>query len=156
MMAGNASTDHQRICGFLYRKLGNYLEGKTCQVFCDLNIYLHDEDGQCKNVFQPDVMVGCRSEKFSKRGYEGAPEFIAEVISKSTASHDYITKHFYYMLYGVKEYWVVDLFQNKVTVYINGGEGLPEVHVYSFDDEIRPRVFEDFVIDFKEAKPVYS
>ena len=59
MMAGNATTNHHRISGYIARKIGNYLEGKKCEVFQDINVYLFDEEiGKCKNVFQPDIMVG--------------------------------------------------------------------------------------------------
>jgi Uma2 family endonuclease len=160
LMAGNASSNHQRICGYIFRKIGNYLEGKNCEVFTDLNVYLFEESmGKCKNVYQPDIMVGCDRDKATNRGYEGTPEFIAEVISKSSASHDYIEKYYWYMLYGVKEYWIVDLFQNKIVVYINGNEEEekpPEINVYSFNDKVKVEIFEDLWIDFKEAAALVS
>ena len=151
MMAGNTSSNHQRISGYIARKIGNYLDGKKCEVFQDLNVYLYKDDiNECENVFQPDILVGCDKEKMTDKGYEGTPEFIVEVVSKSTAQRDYFLKYKFYMDFGVKEYWIVDLFKEHVIVYINCGENPPDLYKYSFNDEVNIGVFGDLSIDFKE------
>ena len=155
MMAGNTSFNHQRICGYISRKIGNYPEGKKCEVVQDINVYLYDEDnGKCKNVFQPDIMVGCDREKMTAMGYEGAPEFVAEVISKSTAWNDYSVKCKSYMDFGVKEYWIVDLTANQILVYRNGGENSPAIYRHTFADKVRIGVLEDLIIDFNEIRQI--
>jgi len=149
-MAGNASFNHIRICGYISRKIGNYLEGNTCEVAQDANIYLFKKGiGSCKNVFQPDIMVGCEKDKMTDRGYEGTPALVVEVISKSTASHDYFVKCARYMQFGVKEYWIVDSLKNQILVYINCGEDPPDVYRYTFDDAVEFNTLEGLVIDFK-------
>ena len=151
MMAGNATSNHQRISGYIARKIGNYLEGKNCEVFHDINVYLFKEDiGKCKNVYQPDILVGCDKDKMTDKGYEGTPVFIAEVISKSTASNDYFVKSARYMQFGVSEYWIVDLFSNQILTYLNKGEEPPIVRSFTFNDKIHISVFDDLSIDFKE------
>jgi len=133
MMAGNTSFNHIRICGYISRKIGNYLEGKTCEVAQDANVYLFKDNlGKCKNIFQPDIIIGCDKDRMTDKGYEGTPEFVVEVVSKSTASYDYFVKCARYMQFGVKEYWIVDLLKNQILVYLNGGEDPPEVHRYTF------------------------
>ena len=150
MMSGNTSSNHMRICGYISRKIGNYLEGKTCEVFQDPNIFLYRDDiGHCKNVYQPDIIIGCDKDKMTDRGYEGTPDFALEVISKSTAYKDYFEKCGLYMLYGVKEYWIVDLKKNQIIVYLNG-ENTPEIQKYNFNDKIKINVLDDLFIDFKE------
>ena len=152
MMAGNASTNHQRIGGYIFNKIYNYLAGKKCEVFQDLNVYLFKEDiGKCKNVYQPDILVGCDKDKMTNKGYEGAPEFIAEVVSKSTATNDYFVKSKFYMEFGVKEYWIVDLQKKQVVVFINDGDDSPDVYKYKFSDEITIGIFGDLSIDFREV-----
>ena len=151
MMAGNATTNHHRISGYIARKIGNYLEGKKCEVFQDINVYLFNEDiGKCKNVYQPDIIIGCDKDKMTNKGYEGTPEFIVEVVSKSTAGNDYFVKSKMYMEFGVKEYWIVDLQKKLITVYINDGENPPDIHKYTFSDEIEVQVLKGLSIDFKE------
>jgi len=151
MMAGNVSTNHQRITSYILSDIHHYLRGKRCEVFQDLNVYLFKEDiGKCKNVYQPDIMVGCDKNKMTDKGYEGTPEFIVEVISESTAKNDYFRKAESYMEYGVKEYWIVDLFKKQIVVYINYSEDSPEIHKYKFTDEVTIGIFGDLSIDFNE------
>ena len=151
-MAGNATSNHQSICSDIVREVGVYLKGKHCKVFQDLNVYLFKEDiGKCKNVFQPDIMVGCDRSKMTNRGYEGSPEWVIEVISKSTARNDYFTKLNYYMEYGVAEYWIVDQFANQIVVYLNSDEGSPLVQRYTFSDSVKVGQFDDLYIDFNEV-----
>ena len=158
MMAGNASSNHQRISAYIARKIGNYLEGKRCEVFQDLNVYLYKENiGKCKNVFQPDILIGCDKDKMTDKGYDGTPEFIAEVVSKSTAGNDYFVKSRFYMNFGVKEYWIVDLLKKQIVVYINNeSEDRPDVYKYKFTDEVIISIFGDISIDFKEILKIVN
>ena len=151
------TTNHQRICGYIARKVGNYLEGKQCEVFQNLNVHLYKKDlGRRKNVFQPDMMVGCDQEKMTDHGYEGTPEWVVEVISKSTARNDYFAKTFFYLNYGVKEYWIVDLSADQITVYLNHEEKPPIIQTYTFNDRIKVSIFDDFYIDFSEVLSLIS
>lgn len=45
---------------------------------------------------------------FTERGCTGAPDWIIEIVSPSTSSHDYILKLNLYANAGVREYWIVD------------------------------------------------
>jgi len=151
MMSGNASGNHQRICAYILSEIHHYLRGKQCEVFHDLNVYLFkDNIENCKNVFQPDILVICDRNKVTEKGCEGAPDFVVEVISKSTARNDYFIKYKYYMEYGVKEYWIVDLAANQITVYLNSEEGTPVIYKYVFSDKIKVNIFESLSIDFEE------
>ncbi|MDX1993040.1 MAG: Uma2 family endonuclease [bacterium] len=62
------------------------------------------------NIAQPDVMwlaPDSRCQVTEKR-LVGAPDFIAEVLSPSSVSHDRRTKFRLYQQHGVREYWVID------------------------------------------------
>ena len=74
------------------------------------------------------------------------------LISKSTAGNDYFTKCRYYMEYGVKEYWIVDLYANQIVVYLNQEDGSPIVHKYTFEDQVKVSLFDDLYIDFNEVR----
>ena len=156
-MAGNASFNHQRISGYLFRMIGNYLEGKTCEVVHDINAFLYnDEIGKCKNVFQPDILVGCDKSKMTEKGYEGTPEFIVEVVSKSTARNDYIIKLNRYMEFGVKEYWIVDSDKNKILVCLNAGDQPPAISEFTFKDCVKVNIFDDLRINFNEILKIIN
>ena len=66
---------------------------------------------------EPDVLVVCDKRKLSDRGCEGAPDFVVEVVSPSSAHMDYVTKNVLYCEAGVREYWIVDPRRRRTTVY---------------------------------------
>lgn len=152
------SMDHQDIAGFIYRKLGNYLEDKPCKPFiAPLDVILFEKgekdektDEKSRNVFQPDVFVVCDKDKMSQSGINGAPDFVAEVASPSSLTHDYHDKCGLYLKYGVKEYWIVNPTNKSILVYVNGSE--LEIYSYSFGDRVPVGIFENFGIDFSELR----
>ena len=149
LMAGNASPNHQTIKGEIFGEIRNYLKGKPCRVFDDLNLYLFREDlGKCRNIYQPDIMVCCDASKITKRGYEGVPDLIVEVISKSTGDYDYGVKRNNYIRYGVGEIWIVDLFINQISVDKKDETGT--TYKYKFDDTINVDILPGLSVDFTE------
>lgn len=56
----------------------------------------------------PDVIVVCDPDKVEEKGCMGAPDFVAEIVSPSTQSRDYLLKLNRYQAAGVKEYWILD------------------------------------------------
>ena len=153
MMAAPA-IKHQRIAGFIYRKLGDYLNGKPCEPFISpVDVVLFEKKNKwdkSQNVFEPDVFVVCDPEKISEERIYGAPDFIVEIVSPSNSERDYYYKCRLYMQYGVKEYWIVNPETKNILVYINGEE--VKTHNYTFNDKIKVNIFEDFEIDFKELQ----
>lgn len=88
VMMSPARTDHQRVARNIARFFGNYLEGKTCEVFGDgALLYLSEE-----NQFIPDGMIVCDPGKIREDGVHGAPDLVVEILSPSTASNDRIIK----------------------------------------------------------------
>ena len=151
LMAGNASINHQTITGYIFGEIRNYLEGQMCEVFFDLNLLLYKKElGKCKNIYQPDIMINCDRSRKKSNHIEGVPEFVAEVISKSTGSYDYNEKRDNYIRYGVKELWLIDLLRDRITVCINKNISNPVTIKYTFSDEVSLDTFPDLTIDFKE------
>ena len=58
-----------------------------------------------------------RTGMITKRGIEGAPDLVVEVLSESTASRDRGIKRERYARYGVPEYWIVDVDRRHIEVY---------------------------------------
>ena len=110
---------------------------------------LHDinGDGRMEVVFvQAD---GDRDDRY----VHGAPEFVAEIISKSSRKTDTIIKLNKYMKAGVREYWIVDPYNEAVTVYDFGSDIFP-AH-YTFDDTVPVGISGgDCSIDFRRIKDV--
>lgn len=152
---------HQRITGFIYNMLANYLNGKKCEPFmAPLDVFLFEKDKENRkdkshNVFQPDVFVVYDKDKMSQSGINGAPDFIAEVVSPSSEINDYLRKFNIYLNNGVKEYWIVNPETKEITVYVNmqkGEELVDDYKRYTFGDKVKVSIFEDFEIDFKELQ----
>lgn len=133
-MAPAPDLPHQDIAGEVFRQLANALIGKPCRAFIapvDVRLPKHDEaDERIDTVVQPDVLVVCDANKLDRRGVRGAPDWILEVLSPSTAGHDQIKKRLLYERCGVKEYWLVHPVDKVLTVYRleNQEYGKPELY----------------------------
>lgn len=120
------STAHQRVVFELGRQIGNQLQGKPCQGFSapmGVRLPAGDEaDEDTRTVFEPDLLVVCDPSKVDARGVRGAPDFIIEVLSPSTAAFDLVDKRQRYERAGVGELWLIDPVSSVLTVYRREGE----------------------------------
>ena len=83
----------------------------------DVRFPENDEaDEDVASVVQPDIVVICDPSKLDERGCRGAPDFIVEILSPSTAAKDQIQKLELYEKSGVTEYWIVHPADNTLTV----------------------------------------
>ncbi len=98
-----------------------------------------------KTYVEPDISVICDKDKLTDEGCMGAPDWIIEVVSPSSHAMDYIKKLLKYGTAGVREYWIVDLAKERITVYNFENESAEE---YTFSDKIIAGIYEDFEIDF--------
>ena len=147
-MAG-PSANHQAISVFLTAEISTFLRGKTCRCFtAPFDVYLQHEDEDTPNIVQPDLMVICDRDKITEKGCIGAPTWIIEIVSPSTARRDYLTKLNLYAEYGVREYWIVNPDREAVTVYQLDSDLVPAAH--TFRDTIPVRSLENLSIDFTQ------
>jgi Uma2 family endonuclease len=102
--------EHQRLLGSIYLVLGNFLKGKPCQVFpAPFAVRLNPQaDNSDDTVFEPDIVVICDKSKIDKRGCNGAPDMVVEIVSPGTASYDKVKKFDRYQKAGIREYWIVE------------------------------------------------
>ena len=134
LMAPAPLIEHQEVAGEVFRQLANQLDGKPCRPYIapvDVRLPRNDEaDAAIDTVVQPDVLVVCDPEKIDRRGVRGAPDWVLEVLSPSTAAHDQIAKRRTYERAGVREYWLVHPGDRTLTVYAldNGQYGRPEIY----------------------------
>lgn len=133
-MAPTPLIEHQEIAGEVYCQLANQLDGQPCRPYIapvDVRLPRTDEaDAAIDTVVQPDVLVVCDPSKIDRRGVRGAPDWVLEVLSPSTAAHDQIAKRRTYERAGVREYWLVHPGDRTLTVYVleNGQYGRPEIY----------------------------
>ena len=60
------------------------------------------------SVYQPDLLVICEPAAVTRRGIEGVPVLVGEILSPSTMRRDLWTKRQCYEAAGVLEYFIVD------------------------------------------------
>jgi Uma2 family endonuclease len=121
MMSPAPSVDHQTLAFEVGRQLGNALEAHPCRVLLapvDVLLARADEaDDAVATVVQPDVLVVCDQQKVTPSGIRGAPDWVLEVISPASASHDQIVKLAAYERAGVREYWLAHPIDRVLTIY---------------------------------------
>jgi Uma2 family endonuclease len=133
LMAPAPDLAHQDVAGEIFYQVRRALEGKSCRPFIapvDVRLPNSDEaDKAVDTVVQPDVFVVCDEAKLDRRGVRGAPDWIVEVISPGSASHDYIVKRRLYERHSVREYWLVHPTDRLLTIYRLAGHeyGKPDV-----------------------------
>lgn len=139
---------HQSLAGEIFFEIKNYIRKKrgTCVVLeAPVDVQLDCDD---KTMVQPDVLVVCDRDKLTNRCVMGAPDFIVEVLSPSTRRKDMFLKLAKYEHAGVREYWMVDMENEKIITYSFEGNGIPVV--YGMDAKVPVQVFEGkLAIDFR-------
>ena len=134
---------HQDKAFDLGRQLGNFLEGKPCRLFmAPLDVFLDEaerEDGGI--VVEPDVMVVCNPGKIADDGIHGAPDFVAEVLSDSTAHKDFGVKKELYERTGVGEYWIIHPDTGAVFQYVRDGALFAPVKEHRRGEAVQSAIF---------------
>lgn len=142
---------HQNIVSFLHGTIWSYIRSKggKCRVFpAPFDVQLNADD--IYNLVQPDITVVCDPDKLSggKRCI-GAPDWVIEVVSPSTQAQDYIVKLNKYLAAGVREYWIVDPKQERVSM--RNFEKL-DCNFCNFSQSATVGIYPDLVINFAEME----
>ena len=101
---------------------------------CDVRL---DRDDY--TMVQPDLMICCNRDQIAEKRIEGAPDFVLEVTSPSSAYLDRHKKLQKYRDAGVREYWIVDPQKETVTVY-HFEKSVEPVH-YTFADKVAVGIY---------------
>lgn len=150
---------HQQISKKLLYQIEDYLKDRDCLVYYapfDVRLSEGEEDGdkETDTVVQPDLLVVCDKSKLDDAGCKGAPDWIIEILSPSTAVKDLNNKYELYQAEGVKEYWIVDPYNNYLTVYLLDISGKYfRSGVYSPESKVVSAIFPELIIDLS---PVFS
>ncbi|MBG8552469.1 Uma2 family endonuclease [Hymenobacter guriensis] len=114
---------HQKVARNIVRHVDQQLTGGPCEVyFAPFDVRLTtpgpNGDAQITTVVQPDICVVCDPSKLDERGCLGAPDWIIEILSPSTAAYDTREKFELYEESGVLEYWIVFPGEKTVATYV--------------------------------------
>ncbi len=119
---------HQKVSFEISRQIGNAIVNKKCEAYSapmdvKLSALPEKNDHDIDVVVQPDIFVVCDPDKLDEEGCNGAPDWIIEILSPSTAYKDENEKLLLYEKYGVSEYWIVQPGARMVFVYILNKKG---------------------------------
>ena len=111
------SSIHQRVSARLGTELRVFATNQHRLgevLYAPLDVILGEAD-----YVQPDIIF-LRKERgtlLTKRGIEGPPDLVVEILSPTTAIRDRTIKRERYARHGVPEYWIVDTVARRVEVY---------------------------------------
>ena len=123
-------------------------EGNCMTYIAPVDVQLDCDD---KTMVEPDVIILCDRSKDINRCIYGAPDFVAEVLSKSTRRKDIGVKTYKYSNAGVREYWMIDPKDMKVIVYTfaQNDDAEDTVSIFEFQDKIPVGIYNgELKIDF--------
>ncbi|GHU52923.1 hypothetical protein FACS1894132_03740 [Clostridia bacterium] len=110
---------HGKICGNIFNAFMNFLKGKRCQVFSQIDVFFENAS---KDYVCPDVMVICDTNKIIEDRIWGSPDLVVEILSPSTSKYDKGLKKDFYENVGVKELWLVNSYDKTIDVYLLNSE----------------------------------
>lgn len=108
---------HQSIQAGMVAQIYNFIRKKKgkCRVYAaDTNVLLKQDN---KTNVHPDILISCREGQRGKKAIEGAPDFVAEILSPGTRQIDLTIKLYQYREAGVREYWIIDPEKKKLLIY---------------------------------------
>ncbi len=147
---------HQKLAGSLHSALFVFLDGKTCEPYISpIDVYLpplaDQGDDVEDTVVQPDVLVVCDEDKLVDEGIRGAPDFVAEILSDSTANKDLTIKRDLYESHGVREYWIISPENGSVFAYALEASRFLPVREYRAEEAVPSAAIPGFVWGKRES-----
>ena len=147
-MSPGPLSEHQKISGNIHLCLGNAF-------FRDERIHIryapYDVTLNENTVVQPDICVIDDISRETRRGYQGPPLAIIEILSASNDKYDKKDKFKLYEECGVLEYWIVDPWDKHVSVYcLTGGKYVLQ-GLYREKDKFVSKALFDLEVDNEEV-----
>lgn len=144
IMHSNTSMRHNEIIQMLSAELVHFFKDTKCSVYSESIEVVFDE----YHKYKPDLFVMCDDSTRDGESFTSSPKIIFEVISKSTASHDRITKLQLYKKYRVPEYNMVEQDGTIFQCILKDDEYI--VKEYNSTDQYISSVFPDLKINLKD------
>jgi len=148
-------TRHQEIQAQLITALRIFLKGASGKAYdAPFDVLFPEpgeDDDEVDTVVQPDIVVFFDKSKITEAGARGAPDFIVEILSPSTAKKDLGDKFALYERHGVREYWAVDPDAEVVHSWSLGEDGkYARERLHAKGAEVASTAIEGFSVDSGE------
>lgn len=128
------SFDHQSISGELEYLLQQGCKSDYVILHAPLDVIFSQTV-----VLQPDVIMIHRSRLYivTKRGIEGPPDLVIEIVSPGSRKRDKVVKAKKYAEYGVAEYWIVDPEAKTLEQFrLAGGNYYESCNLFEGDEQV--------------------
>lgn len=159
-MSPAPGSNHQAVSSELGYQIIHFLRNNPCKVFSapfDVRLPLPFEKQspeKTDTIVQPDISIICDISKIDAKGCVGAPDWIIEILSESTAHKDVKDKFELYQSSGVREYWIVHPQEGTVLPYRLSEEGQYELlrkTPFVKGEKVPVGIFPGFEIDLSEV-----
>lgn len=149
IMAPSPEDPHQEVLQATFSLVKPLLKGGYVR-FAPMDVYLDEI-----NAVQPDLFwVSAENDhcKLVEGYWYGAPDFVIEVLSPSTARLDRGKKFKLYEKYGVREYWMVDPAAQFIEVWQLVDQKFVQLGVFGPDEHFQSAVLGQVI----ELKTIFS
>jgi Uma2 family endonuclease len=105
-----------------------------------------------RNDYEPDLVFFLKEKADNFTDEQllfPAPDFVVEILSKSTAGKDKGIKKVDYATHGVSEYWIIDPIKQQITQYIlflPTDKQYSPPKIFKLNDDIESRVIKGFIM----------
>lgn len=142
-MSPAPNNNHQKVVLNLGADFLNIFKKQPCNVYIapfDVRLYTPN---QKKNytVVQPDLCIVCDETILDKQGCNGSPDLVLEILSPTNTKHDLHTKFELYEECGIKEYWVIDIENKIVLIYVLQNEKYIGLKPFTLDMDAQSVIF---------------
>jgi Uma2 family endonuclease len=133
LMSPSASAKHQMVSFQIEKRLAQRCETEYVILHAPLDVILSPYE-----VRQPDIIMIHRSRLniITKRGIEGPPDLVVEILSPSSLKRDKVRKRHAYARYLIPEYWIVDTANGALEQYVLRLHAYEIVELYQHEDAI--------------------
>jgi Uma2 family endonuclease len=133
MMSPSASAKHQIISAQIQKRLVQSCEDEYLIIYAPMDVILSPVE-----VRQPDLIMIHRGRLhiITKRGIEGPPDLVVEILSPSSIKRDKVGKLKSYAQHEIPEYWIVDPSNWLLEQYVLQEKSYELNEVYTEDDQV--------------------
>ncbi|PYI50809.1 Uma2 family endonuclease [Paenibacillus flagellatus] len=134
LMSPGPSPRHQAVVVQLLTKLQQSCGSEYVLYVSPIDVIL-----SVTEVRQPDLVMIRRDrlDIVTRRGIEGAPDLVIEVLSPYSGRRDRLHKTRAYARYGIPEYWIADPANRMIEQYVLEGDKYALADVFAADEPVR-------------------
>lgn len=134
LMSPAPTPKHQSVSTELLHCLLGTCKSEFILFVAPIDLILADHE-----VRQPDLVMIHRDRRdiITKRGIEGAPDLVVEILFPSSSKRDRHSKRLSYAKYGVPEYWIVDPGNEALEQYILAGDRYELDRIYENGETVQ-------------------